>query len=440
MPLPASSSPPNSNHASGQAPTALVLVVVALFFIWGGLTSLNDVLIPKLKGLFSLSYTEAMLTQFAIFVAYFVVSLPAGNLIARIGYLPGIVIGLGTMAVGCLLFVPASGSGIYATFLLALFVLAAGITVLQVAANPLIAQLGSAATSHSRLTLAQAFNSLGTTVFPPVGAIVILGSLRDVDPATLPEAQRQAFLLEESAVIGHAYLAMALVLLLMAVFFWLRRKQLPRGQTRGTHLEGAFSLLRHGRLGGGVTSIFLYVGAEVAIGSVLVNYLAQSSVMGLSEQSAGKMLAFYWGGAMVGRFIGAGALRVFSPGKVLTSVAIGAALLTATSAMSGGALAGWTLLSVGLMNSIMFPTIFSLAVEGLGERTPQGAGLLCMAIVGGAIVPLLFGAVADVSTLATALVVPVACYLAIAAYGWLARRPAVGSSAVDGTMQGAESP
>ena len=440
MPLPASSSPPNSNHASGQAPTALVLVVVALFFIWGGLTSLNDVLIPKLKGLFSLSYTEAMLTQFAFFVAYFVVSLPAGNLIARIGYLPGIVIGLGTMAVGCLLFVPASGSGIYATFLLALFVLAAGITVLQVAANPLIAQLGSAATSHSRLTLAQAFNSLGTTVFPPVGAIVILGSLRDVDPATLPEAQRQAFLLEESAVIGHAYLAMALVLLLMAVFFWLRRKQLPRGQTRGTHLEGAFSLLRHGRLGGGVTSIFLYVGAEVAIGSVLVNYLAQSSVMGLSEQSAGKMLAFYWGGAMVGRFIGAGALRVFSPGKVLTSVAIGAALLTATSAMSGGALAGWTLLSVGLMNSIMFPTIFSLAVEGLGERTPQGAGLLCMAIVGGAIVPLLFGAVADVSTLATALVVPVACYLAIAAYGWLARRPAVGSSAVDGTMQGAESP
>ena len=423
MSLPAASATSSQDTTSVNAPTALVLVVVALFFIWGGLTSLNDVLIPKLKGLFSLSYTEAMLTQFAFFAAYFVVSLPAGNLIARIGYLPGIVLGLGTMAAGCLMFVPASGSGVYATFLLALFVLAAGITVLQVAANPLIAQLGSTSTSHSRLTLAQAFNSLGTTVFPPVGAVLILGSLGDVDPATLPNAQRQAFLLEEAAVIGHAYLGMAVVLVLMAVFFWLRRQQLPQSHLRGIRLEGAFSLLRHGRLAGGVTSIFLYVGAEVAIGSVLVNYLAQASVMGVSEQSAGKMLAFYWGGAMVGRFIGAGALRVFSPGKILASVAIGAALLTTTSAMSSGALAGWALLSVGLMNSIMFPTIFSLAVEGLGERTAQGSGLLCMAIVGGAIVPLLFGAVADVSSLATALVVPVACYLAIAAYGWLARRP-----------------
>jgi FHS family L-fucose permease-like MFS transporter len=425
MPLPAPSATSSRDATSVKAPTALVLVVVALFFIWGGLTSLNDVLIPKLKGLFSLSYTEAMLTQFAFFAAYCVVSLPAGNLIARIGYLPGIVLGLGTMAAGCLLFVPASGSGIYATFLLALFVLASGITVLQVAANPLIAQLGSASTSHSRLTLAQAFNSLGTTVFPPVGAILILGSLRNVDPATLPEAQKQAFLLEEAAVLGHAYLGMAIVLVLMAAFFWLRRKQLPHSHLRETHLEGAFSLLRHGRLAGGATSIFLYVGAEVAIGSVLVNYLAQSSVMGLSEQSAGKMLAFYWGGAMVGRFLGAGALRMFSPGRVLASVAVGAASLTTVSAMSAGAFAGWALLAVGLMNSIMFPTIFSLAVEGLGERTAQGSGLLCMAIVGGAIVPLLFGAVADASTLATALVVPVACYLAIATYGWVARRPGV---------------
>jgi len=406
-----------------KAPASLVLVVVALFFIWGGLTSLNDVLIPKLKGLFSLSYTEAMLTQFAFFAAYFVVSLPAGNLIARIGYLPGIVLGLGTMAAGCLLFVPASGSGVYATFLLALFVLAAGITVLQVAANPLIAQLGNAATSHSRLTLAQAFNSLGTTMFPPVGAILILGSLHNVDPATLPEAQRRAFLLEEAAVIGHAYLGIAIVLVLMAGFFWFRRKQLPRSLLHETHFEGALSLLRRSRLSGGVASIFLYVGAEVAIGSVLVNYLAQSSVMGLSEQSAGKMLGFYWGGAMIGRFVGVGALRMFSPGKVLASVSVGAALLATVSAMSTGAFAGWTLLAVGTMNSIMFPTIFSLAVEGLGKRTPQGSGLLCMAIVGGALVPLLFGTIADASTLATALIVPVACYLAIAVYGWVARHP-----------------
>jgi FHS family L-fucose permease-like MFS transporter len=441
MPLPAPSATPSEDladrDASAKAPTALVLAVVALFFIWGGLTSLNDVLIPKLKGLFSLSYTEAMLTQFAFFAAYFFVSLPAGNLIARIGYLPGIVLGLGTMAAGCLLFVPASASGVYATFLLALFVLAAGITVLQVAANPLIAQLGSAATSHSRLTLAQAFNSLGTTLFPPIGAVVILGSLRNVDPATLPEVQRQAFLLEEAAVIGQAYLGMAIVLVAIAAFFWLRRQQLPRGHLREVRLERAFPLLRQRRLAGGVASIFLYVGAEVAIGSVLVNYLSQSDVMGMSEQSAGKMLAFYWGGAMVGRFLGAGALRLFSPGKVLASVAVGAALLTMGSALSSGAFAGWALLAVGLMNSIMFPTIFSLAVEGLGERTPQGSGLLCMAIVGGAIVPLLYGAVADLSTLATALVVPIACYFAIAAYGWLARHPAAATQVIDRATPGA---
>jgi FHS family L-fucose permease-like MFS transporter len=410
--------------AASKAPTALVLAVVALFFIWGGLISLNDILIPKLKGLFALTYTEAMLAQFAFFAAYFVVSLPAGNLIARVGYLPGIVLGLGTMALGCLLFVPASASGIYATFLCALFVLAAGTTVLQVAANPLIAQLGDLRTSHSRLTFAQAFNSLGTTVFPPIGAMLILGSPGTIDNSALPEADQQALIVKDAAVIGHAYLGIAAVLVLVAAFFWFRRHQLPRSHLTETHLTGAFSLLKQRRLSGGVASIFLYVGAEVAIGSVLVNYLSQASVMGVSELAAGKMLMFYWGGAMVGRFIGAGALRVFSPGKVLSSVAIGAALLTVGSALSSGTLSGWTLLAVGLMNSIMFPTIFSLAVEGLGDRTAQGSGLLCMAIVGGAIVPLIFGAVADASTLSLALVVPVACYATIAAYGWFARRPA----------------
>lgn len=419
-------SPPDLNAAqtSARPPTSLLLAVVALFFIWGGLISLNDILVPKLKGLFSLSYTEAMLAQFAFFSAYFVVSLPAGNLIARIGYMPGIVIGLGTMAVGCLLFVPASGSGIYATFLLALFVLAAGTTVLQVAANPLIAQLGSEETSHSRLTLAQAFNSLGTTVFPPIGAVVILGSLATNDATNLSESQRSALHLQEASIIGHAYLGIAIVLMAIAGFFWLRRQQLPHSQVSEIHLKGAFSLLRQWRLSGGVASIFLYVGAEVAIGSVLVNFLSQPGVMGIGEEAAGKLLVFYWGGAMVGRFIGAGALRWFSPGKVLAGVAIGAASLVSASAMSEGTIAGWTLLSVGLTNSIMFPTIFSLAVEGLGERTAQGSGLLCMAIVGGATVPLIFGVVADASSLSKALAVPVSCYLLIAVYGWWVRFPA----------------
>jgi FHS family L-fucose permease-like MFS transporter len=419
-------SPPDLNAAqtSARPPTSLLLAVVALFFIWGGLISLNDILVPKLKGLFSLSYTEAMLAQFAFFSAYFVASLPAGNLIARIGYMPGIVIGLGTMAVGCLLFVPASGSGIYATFLLALFVLAAGTTVLQVAANPLIAQLGSEETSHSRLTLAQAFNSLGTTVFPPIGAVVILGSLATNDATNLSESQRSALHLQEASIIGHAYLGIAIVLMAIAGFFWLRRHQLPHARVGETHLKGAFSLLRHWRLSAGVASIFLYVGAEVAIGSVLVNYLSQPGVMGIGEEAAGKLLVFYWGGAMVGRFIGAGALRWFSPGKVLAGVAIGAASLVSASAMSEGMIAGWTLLAVGLTNSIMFPTIFSLAVEGLGERTAQGSGLLCMAIVGGAAVPLIFGVVADASSLSKALAVPVSCYLLIAVYGWWVRFPA----------------
>jgi MFS transporter, FHS family, L-fucose permease len=422
-----------ANFAGGQtsavgsdskAPFALVAAVVALFFIWGGLTSLNDILIPKLKGLFSLSYTEAMLTQFVFFMAYFIVSLPAGHLIARVGYLKGIVIGLGVMALGCLMFVPASGSGIYATFLAALFVLAAGITILQVAANPLIANLGSSATSHSRLTFAQAFNSLGTTIFPPLGSVIILGSLAKVDPTTLSGADLTNFQISETAVIGHAYIGIAAILAAVAAFFWWRRAQLPTNVEAATRLGGSFGLLKLPRLGGGVASIFLYVGAEVSIGSMLVNYLSQASIMGTTEQAAGKMLAFYWGGAMIGRFIGAAALRLFSPGKVLATVACGAAALALISGASTGSFAGWALLAVGLMNAIMFPTIFSLGVEGLGDKTPQGSGLLCMAIVGGAIIPLIVGSVADATSLATSLIIPAFCYLLIATYGWSARKPA----------------
>jgi FHS family L-fucose permease-like MFS transporter len=401
--------PASTGNAMEKAPFALVAAVVALFFLWGGLTSLNDVLIPKLKGHFQLSYTEAMLTQFAFFMAYFIVSLPAGKLIARVGYLKGIVIGLGVMASGCLLFVPASGSGIYATFLAALFVLAAGITILQVAANPLIANLGSSATSHSRLTFAQAFNSLGTTIFPPIGGALILG-------AAAPG--------NETGAVSQAYVGIAIALAIMAAFFWWKRTQLPTNAESATQMGGSFGLLRLPRLGGGVASIFLYVGAEVSIGSMLINYLSQSSVMGVSELSASGLIAFYWGGAMVGRFIGAAVLRLFSPGKVLASVACGAAALVLISAASSGAFAGWALLCVGLMNAIMFPTIFSLGVEGLGEKTPQGSGLLCMGIVGGALIPLMVGVLADASSLATSLIIPAICYLLIAAYGWSARHPA----------------
>ncbi len=423
MTLPISDNDPKLSSENSNVSLSLLSAVIALFFIWGGLTSLNDILIPKLKGLFSLSYTEAMLTQFVFFMAYFLVSLPAGHLIARVGYLKGIVIGLTVMAVGCLLFVPASSSAVYASFLLALFVLAAGITVLQVAANPLIANMGSTATSHSRLTFAQGFNSLGTTIFPPLGAIIILGSVDKADTATLSGAALTQAQAAEAAVIGHAYIGIALILVLVAAFFWWQRSQLTMGTSAVTKLGGSFGLLKHRRLGGGVACIFLYVGAEVTIGSVLVNYLSLPDIMGLSEVAAGGMLAFYWGGAMVGRFIGAGALRLFSPGKVLASVACGAALLALLSALLTGGIAGWALLAVGLMNAIMFPTIFSLAVEGLGDKTPQGSGLLCMAIVGGAIIPLLFGVLADITSLAAAFILPAVCYLLIAVYGWMVRKP-----------------
>jgi FHS family L-fucose permease-like MFS transporter len=413
----------NGQASMAKAAGWLVVLVVSLFFMWGAITSLNDILIPKLKGLFQLSYARAMLIQFAFFTAYAIVSLPAGGLVARLGYGRGIATGLGVAALGCLLFVPAAATATYGLFLTALFILAGGITILQVAANPLIANLGPTRTSHSRLTFAQAFNSLGTTIAPFVGANLILGAISKTDPASLPAAEQAAFRAQESAVIGHAYLGLAAVLLAIAAVFWVVRHRL--GEPVGTlRLTGDLSLLKRPRLAFGVAAIFLYVGAEVTIGSLLANYLMQPSTLALDPKSAGERLAFYWGGAMVGRFIGAGLLRLISPGKVLAGAALGAGALCLISSLSSGSLAGWSLIAVGLCNSIMFPTIFSLALEGLGEKTPQGSGLLCMAIVGGALVPVLGGAVADAATLAVALVVPALCYAIIATFGWSARRPA----------------
>ena len=408
------------------APLGLVVLVVSLFFIWGGVTSLNDVLIPKLKGLFQLDYAEAMLVQFAFFTSYAVFSTPAGVLVGRLGYGRGIVAGLGVMALGCLLFVPAASTATYGLFLAALFVLGGGITILQVAANPLIANLGRAQTAPSRLTFAQAFNSLGTTIMPYLGAWLILSAIRQGQgPAGgLSQADR----IRDGAVIGHAYLGLAVVCAAIGLVFWPFRKRLA-GATRAAGLAGGFSLLRRARLGLGVLSIFVYVGAEVTIGSFLVSYLMQPSVLGLDQRTAGQRIALYWGGAMVGRFIGSGVLRLFAPGKVLAAFALAAAALVLLSAGSRGGIAGWSLLAVGLANSIMFPTIFSLALEGLGEKTPQGSGLLCTAIVGGALVPLLAGVIADGAGISVALIVPVVCYAVIAGFGWSARRPVASADA-----------
>ncbi len=399
--------------------------MVALFFIFGGITSLNDVIIPKLKGLFTLTNGEVMLVQSAFFAAYFLFSVPAAVLVRRVGYMQGAVIGLLLMAAGCLLFVPASAAGIFAAFLAALFVLAAGITVIQVVANPLISLLGPPATAHSRLTFAQAFNSLGTTIFPYVGSALILGSISKVDPAGLPEAARAAFRTQESHLLVRVYLGLAAAILVVAVVVWTRRRRLEEIPDEDHSALGHLGdLLRRPRFAFGVLCIFLYVGAEVAIGSLIVFYLEQQSVLGLSAVDAGEHVPFYWGGAMVGRFIGAYVLRRVSPGKVLACNAAAVLVLLFTSAHSSGPVAAWSLLAVGLFNSIMFPTIFSLASEGLGPRAKQGSGLLSMAIVGGAIVPFIAGHLADWRGLQFALLAPALCYAGILAFGVYARRPA----------------
>ena len=385
-------------------------LVLGLFFVWGGATSLDDILIPRLKALFSLSYAEAMLSQFAFFTAYFVVSIPAGNLVSRIGYVRGLVVGLGIMALGALLFWPAASSGSYWPFLISLFVLACGITILQVASNPLIATLGDPATASSRLTFAQAFNSLGTTVWPYLGALLILDSVNAPRAHTI-------------GVVSRIYVGIAISLALVAAVFWARRHAIHDEKPDAVGFFESLALLKERRMLFGTIALFLYVGAEVSIGSILVNYLEQPSVLHLDPQRAGERLSFYWGGAMVGRFVGSWLLKRVNPGSLLAGFAALAAVLACLSMASTGGLAGWSLIAVGLFNSIMFPTIFSLAIEGQGKKTPQASGVLCMAIVGGALVPVLTGGVADLTTAATALLVPVACYAVILGFGLSARAP-----------------
>jgi len=397
--------------------------VFALFFAFGGITSLNDVIIPKLKALFTLTYGEVMLVQSAFFAAYFVVSIPAAALVRRIGYMSSAVVGLLTMTAGCVLFIPASGHGLFALFLVALFVLAAGITTVQVVANPLISLLGPEATASSRLTFAQGFNSLGTTLFPYVGSVLILGSLAHVDAATLSGAALAGFRVAETRVVVHTYEGLAVALILLALLVWLQRKQLVEAAPVSTPILRAFNLLARPRFALGTLCIFLYVGGEVAIGSLIVSYLMQSTTLGIAAEDAGKHVPFYWGGAMLGRFLGAYVLRLFSPGKVLMCVAAAALTLLLISANSMGTVSGWSLLAIGLFNSIMFPTIFSLANEGLGVRAAEGSGVICMAIVGGAVVPLVTGHAADLWGLKQALIVPAVCYFGILLFGWFARRP-----------------
>jgi len=412
----------SADNESNAHHRLLVALVVFLFFAWGLATVLIDTLIPKLKGLFTLSYTEVMLTQFSFFISYFLFSIPAGLVLSRIGYIRGAVLGLIVMAIGCALFSPAAALGIFPAFLVALFVMAAGITMLQVAANPFVELLGSERTSHARLTFAQAFNSLGTTIGPYIGARIILRSGVTIDTHGLSAPALAALRRSEAHALQLPFIVIAAVLVALAVVFWLMRDSKAPPVKGQAEFSAIAALLGRSRLVLGAIAIFTYVGAEVSIGSLMTNYLMQPSTLAARAEFAGELVSLYWGGAMIGRFAGSLILWLSRPGYVLAACAAGACALAVTSSLSLGVAAAATLIAVGLFNSIMFPTIFSLASEGLGEQTPNGSGLLCMAIVGGALVPLATGAVADATSLAASLFVPAACYVWIAVYGVLAAR------------------
>jgi len=403
-------------------------ILTSLFFIWGFITCLNDILIPHLKSVFTLSYTEAMLVQFCFFAAYFVVSIPSGYLVEKIGYKSGIIAGLSIAGVGCLLFYPAAGAHSYPLFLAAFFVLASGITLLQVAANPYVTILGNPGTASSRLTMTQAFNSLGTTIAPFFGALFILGTaVKTADEVNLLNVDElSAYQAAQAAAVQTPYLLLAAILFFIAVVFALIK--LPnieatkiRDSVGDNDLHENAWDYRHLVLG--AIGIFVYVGGEVSIGSFLINFLGEPDIAGLAKQEAGKYVSFYWGGAMVGRFIGSAAMQKIQPGKMLAVNAVIAALLVLMTMFGSGYVAMWSILAVGLFNSIMFPTIFSLAVRGLGKHTGQGSGILCSAIVGGAILPVVQGAFADWIGIHQAFFIPVLCYGYIAYYGWRGSRP-----------------
>lgn len=418
------------------------ILLTVLFFLWGFITVLVDSLIPRLRDLFTLSYFQAGLVQFAFFGAYFVLSVPAGNILSKIGYKKGIILGLVTLAVGCFLFYPAASYRQFGIFMLAYFTLAGGMTILQVAANPYVAVLGSEEGASSRLNLSQAFNSLGTAIAPAVGALFILSDTvkSSTEIESLTPAAKDAYLVAEAAAVQKPFLGLAVfILLITVVFVFAKLPKLMSETATGSYGEA----LQNKGLALGVLGIFFYVGAEVAIGSYLVNYFldmgmvpliqASPTMMGIADTVAsiffktldgtddkallGIFVIFYWSGAMIGRFVGSFLTKVMKPSVVLSIFAILAISAIVISMATTGYISMWSILSVGLFNSIMFPTIFTLAIDGMGELKPKGSGLLCMAIVGGAIIPPLYGLLIDAVGFKMAFLLVIACYAYIFYYG-----------------------
>lgn len=405
--------------------TALV-VVTSLFFMWGFVTVLNDVLVPHLKSIFDLNYTKVMLIQFAFFSAYFIFSIPSAKLIDSIGYKRTMVTGLFTMAVGALLFIPAASVPSYPLFLAALMVLAGGITALQVAANPYVAVLGPSKTASSRLNLAQAFNSLGTTIGPYLGGALILSAApqsMDVVRRMSAEALQQ-YRIHEASSVKLPYLVIALALFALGIAIALfKLPPMPGAERHGGAPKQSLWKYRHLVLG--TVGIFVYVGAEVSIGSFLINYFSQANIGNISELVAARYVSYYWGGAMVGRFIGSAILQKVKTGTVLGVAALSACILVCASMLTLGHVAMWTIILVGFFNSVMFPSIFTLGIAELGPLTGDGSGLLIMAIVGGAIIPVAQGAIADQVGIHHAFFLPAICYLYIAYYAFRGSTPVV---------------
>tara|TARA_B100000795_G_scaffold184347_1_gene139899 strand:- start:6330 stop:7646 length:1317 start_codon:yes stop_codon:yes gene_type:complete len=418
------------------------IFLTTLFFLWGFITVLVDSLVPRLKDVFEMSYAKTVLVQFAFFVAFFVFSLPAGFILSKIGYKKGIVLGLLTMALGCLLFYPAASYRAFPVFLIGYFTLAGGITILQVAANPYVALLGSEDGASSRLNLSQAFNSLGTTIAPVVGALFLLSdSVKSSEEISLlNEIEKSDYYIAEAATVQTPFLLIAFsIAILASIFAFIKLPQVMQESPKG----GYIMLLKNKVLLMGALGIFVYVGAEVAIGSFLVNYFSDMNLAVIVAESEtmmhiantiastfnktftnsdpksllGIFVIFYWGGAMIGRFVGAYLTRIMAPGKVLSIFALLAISMILISINTSGLLSMWSILAVGLFNSIMFPTIFTLSLEGLGDLKAQASGLLCMAIVGGAIIPFAFGSLIDGFGFKTAFILTIICYGYILFYG-----------------------
>ena len=424
MTIPNTADQPSAREGPRGTDKVALGIVTSLFFFWGFITVLNDILVPHLKAIFDLNYVEVMLVQFAFFSAYFIFSIPSAKLIDFAGYKKAMVVGLFTIGVGAFLFIPAASAPSYPLFLCAFMVLAAGITDLQVAANPYVAVIGPPETASSRLNLTQAFNSLGTTIGPYLGGLFILTATKSQNELRNMSADAlRSYRIQEASSVKIPYLLIGIAVILVGILVSrYKLPAIPHAQRRSDH-GAKQSLWKYPQLVFGVVGIFVYVGAEVSIGSFMINYLGQPDIGNLPELTAARHVAFYWGGAMVGRFIGSAILQKVSTGKVLAVASIAAFLLVVTSILTLGHVAMWSIIAVGLFNSVMFPSIFTLGIAELGPLTGDGSGALVMAIVGGALLPVLQGALTDRIGIHHAFIIPAVCYLYILFYALRGSRP-----------------